>query len=136
MENKSEEIRTPFSGPEIAENSVEESPTKSLEPQAAVSSSVLPNTETKVERHSLIFLAIAVILFIGGFFAGIAVGYQFQTPRVIGDLVSAHATEFNTVLMLYVWIGTSVLGLALLGVSWHLKNQETMIEKLNELIEK
>lgn len=83
--------------------------------------------------YDKIFLAIATIIFIAGFIVGIALGNSVKA-NVLDDFGDARQ-EFNTTLMLIIWVGSALAGMCFMGVSWHLKNQRAIIDRLDKIIE-
>ena len=73
-------------------------------------------------RPSDKFAAIKWIVLVAGLIAGIICGNVFSVP------VSMYDSEFNSGMMLIVWICALIGFVSFYAVSAHLKNQETIID--------
>jgi hypothetical protein len=122
-------VTSPFSGSyqlEDTNNSVAPSPTVQY---------------TGYKNYSKVFLVAAIIIFILGFIGGIVMGNANQIIMRAAEFSSYNnsilrpaETAFNVALMFAVWLGMGMFGLASLGISWHLKNQEVVVRQLDKII--
>ena len=74
-----------------------------------------------------------VVMFIGGFVAGIVLGNYFSIPVVTGAFTPRISEVFNTGIMILTWVSTLIIGMLFVSLTSIIKLLQKSITTINSL---